>query len=100
MSLFKVKRVIDGNCFEVANEWWWDKQTGKIVKVYGYEAPPMNLSEGEKAQLRLYAILSETMVELTTAYGVQDGALVCDVYLRGRNIADLFPEFCIHKVQR
>jgi endonuclease YncB( thermonuclease family) len=93
MSLFKVERIIDGNCFEVANEWCWDKQTGKIVRVYGYEAPTRDLPEGEKARLKLLAILLGGAVELTTAYGINNGALICDVYLRGRNIADLFTEY-------
>lgn len=94
MSLFKVEKIVDGNCFEVANEWWWESKAGNFIRVYGYEAPSLDLPEGDAAKSRLEIILSGAMVELTTAYGIQNGALVCDVYLRGRNIAELFPEYC------
>lgn len=93
MPLFKVERVLDGNVFQVETPWSWDNQTGREVRIYGYQPPLLNEPGGLEAQRKLSAILFEASVELTTAYGCQDGKLLCEVYLRGRNIAELFPEY-------
>jgi endonuclease YncB( thermonuclease family) len=92
MPPFKVKKVLDGNQFEVLYEWAWENRCGNRVRIHGCQAPRLEEIGGEEARRRLAAILLETSVELTTAYGFQEDALVCDVYLRGQNLANLFPE--------
>ncbi len=96
MPSFVVAKVLDGNCFEVANPWSWEKQVGRRVLIHGCRAPELTEPGGAEAKKKLSALLVESRVELTTAYGIQGECLICDVYLRGRNIAELFPEYCDH----
>lgn len=45
------------------------------------------------AKNKLERLISGRQVELGSAYKVDRGRLVCDVYLNGKNLADYFPEY-------
>ena len=92
MPAFKVINVIDGDTFDVSPGWRWKGQTGNRVRPTGYDAPELGTDAGQEAKKKLFAIVGE-QVELGSAYKVDRGRLVCDVYYRGKYLADYFPEY-------
>jgi len=90
MSTFTVTRIIDGDTFDVTPQWKWNGQTGSRVRPTGYNAPEMGTYGGQAAKDKLSNLVLGKAVELGSAYKVDRGRLVCDVYYRGRNLADYF----------
>ena len=93
MSAFRVISIIDGDTFEVSPQWKWNGQTGTRVRPTGYNAPELHTYGGQAAKEKLSRLILGEEVELGTAYRVDRGRLVCDVYFRGKNLADYFPEY-------
>ena len=93
MATFKVTSVIDGDTFEVWPRWKWNGQTGTRVRPTGYNAPELHAYGGQAAKKKLSRLILRQAVELGTAYRVDRGRLVCDVYYKGKYLADYFPEY-------
>ena len=93
MSAFKVTAIIDGDTFEVSPQWKWNGETGTRVRPTGYDAPEMGTYGGQAAKDKLSRLILREEVDLRAAYKVDRGRLVCDVYFRGKNLADYFPEY-------
>jgi endonuclease YncB( thermonuclease family) len=93
VAQFTVSNVIDGDTFEVSLQWKWNGQSGYRVRPTGYDAPELSEYGGQAAKDKLSRLISGRMVDLQTAYRVDRGRLVCDVYFNGRNLADYFPEY-------
>ena len=93
MPTFTVTRIIDGDTFDVTPQWQWSGQTGSRVRPTGYNAPEMDTYAGQAAKNKLSSLILFKTVELGTAYKVDRGRLVCDVYYQGRNLADYFPGY-------
>jgi len=93
MAMFTVVSIIDGDTFEVSPGWQWKGQSGARVRPTGYDAPELHTQGGASAKNRLSQMLFGQHVELRTAYRVDRGRLVCDVYFNGRNLADYFPQY-------
>lgn len=93
MSAFKVTSIIDGDTFEVSPQWKWNGETGTRVRPTGYDAPELHAYGGQAAKDKLSRLILGEEVDLRTAYKVDRGRLVCDVYFRGNNLADYFPEY-------
>lgn len=93
MSLFKAIPIIDGDTFEVASHWNWSRETGSRVRPKGYDAPELSTFAGRAAKEKLSQLVYGRQIELRTAYKIDRGRLVCDVYFNGRNLADYFPEY-------
>ena len=93
MSAFTVTSVIDGDTFEVSHGWNWNGQTGKRVRPTGYDAPELHEYGGQAAKEKLARLILGEQVDLRTAYRVDRGRLVCDVFFKNRNLADYFPEY-------
>ena len=93
MAKFEVIHIIDGDTFDVSPQWRWDGEAGSRVRPTGYDAPELYDYGGQTAKEKLSRlILAETLV-LGTAYHIDRGRLVCDVYFKGCNLADYFPEY-------
>jgi len=93
MPAFTVTSIIDGDTFEVSPQWKWNGETGTRVRPTGYDAPELHAYGGQAAKDKLSRLILREEVDLRTAYKVDRGRLVCDVYYRGRNLADYFPEY-------
>mgnify|MGYP000321243885 CR=1 FL=1 len=93
MSAFTVSAIIDGDTFEVSPQWKWNGETGTRVRPTGYDAPELHAYGGQAAKDKLSRLILREEVDLRTAYKVDRGRLVCDVYFRGKNLADYFPEY-------
>ena len=93
MAEFSVVKIIDGDTFEVSPLWNWSGQTGSHVRPTGYDAPEMNTLGGQAAKNRLTSLILGEKVILGSAYHIDRGRLVCDVYFKGRNLADYFPKY-------
>ncbi len=93
MSAFTVTAIIDGDTFEVSPQWKWNGETGTRVRPTGYDAPELHAYGGQAAKDKLSRLILREEVDLRTAYRVDRGRLVCDVYYRGKNLADYFPEY-------
>ena len=93
MAEFKVNNIIDGDTFEVAPQWKWDGQSGARVRPTGYYAPELNTNGGQKAKEKLTRLILGKKVELGTAYRIDRGRIVCDVYFNEKNLAGYFPEY-------
>jgi len=94
MAEFTVSEVIDGDTFKVKNGWKWDNKTGDTVRPTGYNTPEENERGYEEAKRRLSNLILNKKVDIKNAKTIDDyGRLVADVYYRGKNIADYFPEY-------
>ena len=93
MAEFKVVNIIDGDTFDVSPSWNWNGQSGSRVRPTGYNAPESHTHSGQTARDKLSKLILGKPVALRTAYRVDRGRLVCDVFFKGRNLADYFPEY-------
>lgn len=93
MPAFRVTSIIDGDTFEVSPEWKWNGETGTRVRPAGYDAPELHTSNGQKAKEALSKLIHGRQVELKSAYKVDRGRLVCEVFIGNKNLADFFPEY-------
>ena len=90
MAFFKVSAIIDGDTFEVSGGWEWNGQTGTRIRPTGYDAAELRAYGGQSAKDRLQRLILGKQVNLGSAYRVDRGRLVCDVYFNGKNLADYF----------
>ena len=94
MAEFTVSEVIDGDTFKVKNEWEWDNKRGDTVRASGYNTPEENERGYEGAKKRLSNLILNKKVDIKNAKTIDDyGRLVADVYYKGKNLADYFPEY-------
>jgi endonuclease YncB( thermonuclease family) len=93
MSQFTVTFIIDGDTFEVSPEWQWSGQTGTRVRPAGFNAPELEAYGGEATKDKLSRLILGEYVDLGTAYKIDRGRLVCDVYFRNKNLGGYFPEY-------
>lgn len=93
MAEFRVVNIIDGDTFEVSPLWKWSEQTGSHVRPTGYDAPEMNTLGGQAAKNKLTSLILGDKVILGAAYRIDRGRLICDVYFKGRALADYFPKY-------
>lgn len=93
MAEFKVVNVIDGDTFEVTPQWRWNGQAGTRVRPTGYDAAELHEPGGQAAKKKLSDLLRGERVDLRTAYKIDHGRLVVDVYFNGKNLADYFREY-------
>jgi endonuclease YncB( thermonuclease family) len=93
MPLFRVTDVVDGDTFDVTPQWRWNGQGGVRVRPTGYDAPELHEYGGQAAKEKLSRLILGEHVELGTAYRIDRGRLVCDVYYRGKYLADYFPDY-------
>ena len=93
MATFKVTSIIDGDTFEVSPRWQWKGQAGTRVRPTGYNAPELHTYGGQAAKEKLSRLILGEEVDLRAAHKVDRGRLVCDVYYKGKYLADYFPEY-------
>ena len=90
---FEVTRVIDGDTFEMSSNWKWNDQTGRVVRVNGYDTPEEREPGYQAAKDKLEDLILNKDVELKNPIRITYGRLLCDVYYNGKNIADYFLEY-------
>ena len=90
MPAFTVTSIIDGDTFEVSPQWKWNSATGTRVRPAGYNAPEIHAYGGQAAKDKLSRLIYGQQVDLRTAYRVDRGRLVCEVYFKNRNLKDYF----------
>jgi endonuclease YncB( thermonuclease family) len=90
---FKVMNVIDGDTFDVDPQWQWGGQSGTRVRPAGYDAPEMGDDWEQVAKSKLSRLILGEKVDLRMAHRLDRGRLVCDVYFKGRNLAEYFTEY-------
>ena len=94
MAEFTVSEVVDGDTFKVKNGWKWDNKTGDTVRPTGYDAPEKGEPGYEEAKEKLRRLILNEKVEIKNPQTIDDwGRLVADVYYKGKNLADYFPEW-------
>lgn len=93
MSNFRVVSIIDGDTFDVSPEWKWNGQTGSRIRPAGYDAPELTVLRGYAAKTKLEKLILDREVDLRSGHTIDRGRLVCEVYYRGKNLADYFPEY-------
>ncbi len=93
MATFKVISIIDGDTFEISPKWKWNGETGTRVRPTGFNAPEMPIYSGQEAKEKFARLILGKEVDLGGAYRVDRGRLVCDVYYKGKYLADYFPEY-------
>jgi micrococcal nuclease len=91
--IFEVTKVIDGDTFEVSPNWKWNKQKGNTVRLNGYDTPEKGKPGYEAAKDKLTRLIYSKDVELKNVIKTTYGRLLCDVYYKGKNLADYFPEY-------
>lgn len=93
MATFNVLSVVDGDTFDVSPGWKWKDQTGTRVRPAGYDAPELHEYGGQAAKEKLSRLIHGKQVDLGTAYKVDRGRLVCEVYFMGRSLKEYFSQY-------
>ncbi len=93
MAEFSVVTIIDGDTFDVSPQWRWNGQDGSRVRPTGYDAPELQSYGGQAAKEKLTRLILGENVDLRSAHRIDRGRLVCDVYFKGNNLAEYFPEY-------
>ena len=93
MPVFTVTSIIDGDTFEVSPQWKWNGETGTRVRAAGYDASELHTHGGQAAKDKLSRLIYERQVELRTAYKIDRGRLICEVFFGNRNLAEYFPNY-------
>lgn len=89
-----VDEVIKGDTFRVSPEWLWEFNEGDLVKAKGYKAPAEGHPLHKRALQKSEKLLLGKTIELKSPVNLTDeGQLLCDVYVDGKNVAEYFPEF-------
>jgi hypothetical protein len=89
-----ISEVLNGNTFKVSPEWLWDFNEGDTVKALGYRTPQNSQTEFEKAVRKMKKLLLGKTVELANPVNLtEEGQLLCDVLVDGKNVAEFFPEY-------
>jgi hypothetical protein len=89
----KVVSVIDGNTIVISWKWKAEGKSGSTVRITGYAPPPANTPEGQAAKAKLEQLVLGKQIGVGDYYAVEQGALVNDIYLGGKFLADFFPEY-------
>ena len=92
---FFVRRVFDGDTFEVSPNWDWNGHTGAVVRPTGYDTPEEGQYGHEAAKQQLSRLILGRNVELKNAVAISYGRLVCDVEVNGVNVANYFPQYAL-----
>lgn len=90
---WKVVNVIDGDTFEVSQNWRWRGKKGSLVRPRGYNAPERTDPGYQEAKDKLTKLILGKEVELGKAVSIDRGRLVCYVYYEGKSLDDYFPEY-------
>lgn len=93
MSAFRVTSIIYEDTLEASSDWKWNGETGTRVRPAGYNARGLHTTKGQKSKDALSKLINGQQVELRTAYKVDRGRLVCEVFVGSRNLAEFFPEY-------
>lgn len=93
MPAFTVTSIIDGDTFDVSPQWKWNGEIGTRVRPAGYNAPELHAYGGQAASDKLSKLIYGQQVELRTAYRVDRGRLVCEVFFGNRDLASYFPAY-------
>lgn len=86
MARFYVNKIIDGDTFQVSEEWAYKEKSGTRVRIAGINTPEKGQPGYQKAKDDLSDLILGEYVELKNAKGFSYGRLVCDVFLDGVNI--------------
>jgi endonuclease YncB( thermonuclease family) len=90
---FEVTNVVDGDTFEVSPNWKWNNQEGNVVRPTGYNTPEEGEPGYQAAKDKQTKLILGKEVELKNAKKITYGRLLCDVYYKGKHLADFFPEY-------
>lgn len=90
MTKFNVIRIVDGDTFDVSPDWMWNGTSGSRIRPAGYDAAERGSYGGATATRDLASLILGKTVELGTAYRVDRGRLVCEVFFKGQNLKDYF----------
>jgi len=90
---YKVVRIIDGDTFVVSPRWKLWFKTGDRIRPTGYNTPEKGERGFEEAALKLQKLILGKYVVLKKPIKLTYGRLLCEVYFKGRNLADYFPEY-------
>jgi hypothetical protein len=93
MSRFKVTEILDPGTIVVSPTWKWQEDVGMSIRPTGYVCPNCPSPAYESAMKRLKNLIYGKSIELRKAYRVDQGKLVCDVFINGINLSDFFPDF-------
>ena len=93
MAFFTVMQIVDGDTFKVSPDWRWQQETGNCIRPTGYDAPELDSLSGALVRNQLARMILGKQVELASAYRVDRGRLVCDVYFNGKKLDEYFPRY-------
>lgn len=93
MVSFTVTKIIDGDTFEVNPSWKWQQETGNCIRPTGYDAPELGSIAGALVKSQFARMILGKQVELGSAYKVDRGRLVCDVFFNGKKLEEYFPRY-------
>jgi len=88
--LYKVTKIVDGDTFEVSPNWEWEGQEGSVVRPRGYDTPERGQPGYEAAKEKLAGLILNKEVELKNPIKLTYYRLLCDVFYRGKNLAEYF----------
>ena len=89
---YLVTGVIGSLTFLVYPPWKWKQEVGEAVRPAGFY-PPEHGVEARMVKEKLTKLILDKEVELGLVHGIEKNALFCDVYFKGKNLAEYFRDY-------
>ena len=90
---YKVIKIIDGDTFVISPVWRWGLRYGDRIRPTGYDTPERGEPGFNSSTLKLAKLILNKKVVLGKPITLSYGRLLCQVFFKGRNLADYFPEY-------
>lgn len=86
MAFFTVEKVIDERTLSVVPAWRWKGYEGTTVRPLGLGQDVFSELNAEVRTCRLKQLLEKRSIVLGFACRIEQGCLICDVFLEGQPI--------------
>lgn len=96
MTFFTVTEVADWHTLVLSPGWVWQGQRGSRIRPAGFDVarldePKLGNQAGAEATQGVQKLLQGKVVMLGSAYRIDRGRLVCEVYFDGHLLPSYFP---------
>lgn len=90
MTFFTVTEVADQNTLVVSPGWVWQGQRGNRICPAGFDTQELGSQDGAEAKVHPQQFLKGKVVMISSAFRIDRGRLICEVYLDGHLLTSYF----------
>ena len=89
---FRVTKIVSGDTFEVVPDWRYEGKAGCRVRLATISTPEQGQDGFEECKNILCELIADKEVGLVGEAIVENGALMSDIYINGKNVVKEFDD--------